>query len=429
MLLVQPQASSFGKVVGFGNLIRNVAETLDVARQFDLTVALVRPSAPLNKALFDIDVDGARVLPSRGPEAALRTVLWAVSAPFRRGAPAAWFARQGACLLTAVGSVVVRRARRWPKPRRQAAKALLAPHMTRAAATRAQYARRVSEDWRALVREAAKRQRKASRRNGPGREVVRLRSDIERRTERTASLLGLDPSTRIVTLHVRESGYRSTHGFRERSFDDTRNARIEDYALAVDLLVSRGYTVVRIGDPSMTPFARKGMIDLATSPFRDDWVEFWCLQRSDFFIASDSGPFYWAELFGFPRLAVNLVQFGAGAAGARDRFVPKLVVDRGTGRRLAIREMLSDDFLRTGRDPGRYTPVDNSPEDLRDAVEDMLGVLRGDEPWSEGQRCYHERMSAVVQGEHWRAWHGDWSIIVRPEWHGRISRRFSDRYY
>ena len=53
---------------------------------------------------------------------------------------------------------------------------------------------------------------------------------------------------------------------------------------AVDDLVQRGYTVIRLGDPSMTPLRHPGVVDLATSPTRTNLLEVYCLLRSDFII-------------------------------------------------------------------------------------------------------------------------------------------------
>ena len=49
-------------------------------------------------------------------------------------------------------------------------------------------------------------------------------------------------------------------------------------------LRARGYTVVRLGDPSMTPLSHPGVIDLATSPARTNLLEVYCLLRSAFIV-------------------------------------------------------------------------------------------------------------------------------------------------
>ena len=87
---------------------------------------------------------------------------------------------------------------------------------------------------------------------------VRLSARAEEQAVREAAAIGLDERTRIVTVHAREAGYkfgREVQDAKPNSVrdDSTRNVRIESYFAAIDHLVERGYTVVRMGDPTMTP--------------------------------------------------------------------------------------------------------------------------------------------------------------------------------
>ena len=70
-------------------------------------------------------------------------------------------------------------------------------------------------------------------------------------------MAGIDPARPIVTLHVRESGYKEVLGIVDREKDSVRNADVDSYATATDWLIERGYQVVRFGDPQMKPFRRR----------------------------------------------------------------------------------------------------------------------------------------------------------------------------
>ena len=110
-----------------------------------------------------------------------------------------------------------------------------------------------------------------------------------------------------MTVHVREPGYRTTAGLRQRDWDDLRNARIETYHEAFMALVARGYTVVRLGDPTMTPVddPRRGGPGDVHGPHRSARGVVRAAQP--FLIGCDSGPSWLAFLFGVPVLTVNAV--------------------------------------------------------------------------------------------------------------------------
>src|ERR1700730_541823 len=78
------------------------------------------------------------------------------------------------------------------------------------------------------------------------------------------------PDTRLVALHMREPGFKAGREIHERNpskgrDDSSRNVTFSNYHLAIDYLRERGYTVLRIGDLTMTPIRYPGVVDLATS--------------------------------------------------------------------------------------------------------------------------------------------------------------------
>src|SRR6185436_10511695 len=116
------------------------------------------------------------------------------------------------------------------------------------------YGNRSATVWQQTFKALADPSIRAAEREGKAMaRRLSLPADREREAIAQAAMLGIGPTDRIVTVHVRESGYRSTAGLRQRQWDELRNARIETYFAAFNALVERGFTVVRLGDPSMTP--------------------------------------------------------------------------------------------------------------------------------------------------------------------------------
>jgi putative glycosyltransferase (TIGR04372 family) len=218
-----------------------------------------------------------------------------------------------------------------------------------------------------------------------------------------AARLGLDDRSRIVTLHVREAGYKASLGLVDREKDTARNARPESYLEAVDWLVARGYTVVRFGDAQMTPILRRGLVDLATSPARTAELEIWCVLRSRFFIASDCGPYNLGVLTGVPCLGVNITHHvGAYPLRPHDRYILKHVVDTGTGATLRLDDMLTPAHMKARWVPGRYAFRDNTAAEIRDAVEEMESALDAGtrRPVSDAQRAFRARLTGFLDSDY-----------------------------
>lgn len=208
---------------------------------------------------------------------------------------------------------------------------------------------------------------------------------------RELGLLG----TRIAVVHARESGFKAAAGG-ESPADAIRNARIETYIPALERLLQRGFIVVRIGDPQMTPLRHPGIVDLATSPARTDALELWTLMNSTLFIAGDSGPFAAALLSPAPCVAVNVTNvLGGYPVRASDRYILKRVFDHERGRELTLEEMLAPEYFAGRKDLGRYRVIDNTPEEICDAVEEMLAVLAGPVRPSAEQRHFHRLADAA----------------------------------
>ncbi|MEQ1728815.1 MAG: TIGR04372 family glycosyltransferase [Vicinamibacterales bacterium] len=223
---------------------------------------------------------------------------------------------------------------------------------------------------------------------------VALRPRAEQRAMARARTLGVPVEGPLVTLHAREDGFKGSVGQAERGKDAIRSCRVETYFDALDDLVRAGRTIVRIGDPTMTPVNRAGVVDLATSPQRDEWVELWCLLRSEFFIACQSGPYALAILTNTPVLMVNVANpLAAYPHRKMDLYILKHVIERSTGRELSLRELLRDGATQAG-DLARYGFVDNSSEELVQAVAEMAEVVR---VWPEATPAQDEYARAIRQ--------------------------------
>lgn len=226
--------------------------------------------------------------------------------------------------------------------------------------------------------------------------------------EETIARLGIPPEKPIVAIHMRESGFkqggrevqtkaagRQGAGFRD---DSLRNGRIEHYRVAVARLQANGYAVVRLGDASMSALTWPGVLDLATLPGDSAELQVYCLLRSRFLVAGESGPSAVAMLTNTPILTVNATDPIASYPVRRDGLMLlKRVVDRRDGRTLTPFELLNEDYYSHLRDPGRYDYVENTAEETDRAVAEMLGRLEG-EGDSDGQTHFRSAATAAAEG-------------------------------
>ncbi len=207
--------------------------------------------------------------------------------------------------------------------------------------------------------------------------------------------LGIGDDQPIVTLHVREAGFklgREMHNAKVNARDDSsRNGRIELMQLALDLLSRRGYKVVRIGDSSMTPYAHPALVDLTQITPYDSHLEVHCLLRSRFLIAGEAGPSGASYLTNTPLLTVNATDpISSFPIRRHGLFLLKRVRDRVAGRMLQLDDLLTDDYAANLRNTTRYQYIDNTPEEILSAVEEMLDDLEHDRLESPEQQGFRE---------------------------------------
>jgi putative glycosyltransferase (TIGR04372 family) len=257
-------------------------------------------------------------------------------------------------------------------------------------------------------------------------------ADLQTQAEKN---FGIAPDTRLITLHMREPGFkagREIHEVKPGARDDsTRNVSSANYFLAIDHLRASGFTVVRIGDRTMTPIHYPGVLDLATSPHRTDLLEFYCVARSAFFIGCESGGSALAWVCRKPVVILNATDPVASFPfGKSDIFTVKNVRRRADGHLLSLIEMMSSEYFDHFRDTTRFEYLDNSPEDVRDVVAEMLQIIEhGMPPETPEQREYRlQALSFGVQSHVLSQWMRKWGPHHGFLGRGRIAASFARKY-
>ncbi len=243
--------------------------------------------------------------------------------------------------------------------------------------------------------------------------------------DRLALKLGVDPDRPVVTLHVREAGFKKgaevhdkflARGAERGTFrDDTvRNNTIENYLPAIELLTGRGFSVVRLGDKSMTPLEIPGLVDVATHPEAVPELDYYFIARSRFLIGCDSGPLIVPWMTGTPLLLLNLTHPMIGwPIGPFDLQTPKYIRDRRTGKYLTLAEACDPAHADHFRVTSLYDYDELTPDDIVRSVEEMLKLVEHSEPPPETdrQRAYRQmylaKMAAPTLNSYFRKWGPD----------------------
>ena len=422
-LLCDPQTTPHGRSTGYGNLLRHAEQAIRSAAALRATLFLIRPAQPLNAAVYDVDSPDVRIIGQSGWRAGLLHVLWWAATPVRYGAPITWLVSNAASRVRAN----IEEAKLWTRRRgwRRLDRALdRFGHTCRRVSHG--YERRVTDAWHAVFAEARERARATDSKRHRVR--LRLRPEPQRVTDQLVQEAGIDPARPIVMLHVRESGYRRRPAVRQQHLDRLRDARIDTYRPAVTWLIEHGYQVIRIGDSTMTPCRWPLVVDLATAPWRTDAFELWAALNSRFFVAGDSGPYFLAQLAGAPCLSVNVLRLGYNTIRRNDRYVGKRVFDRVRGRYLSIAEQLTEAFVGGPLDLDRYEWIDNTPDEICEAVEDMVALLDDPGQARTPAQKHHDQLVADLAAR----WKPDRrtseGLLFRRGGPGTLSPRFAACY-
>lgn len=258
---------------------------------------------------------------------------------------------------------------------------------------------------------------------------VQLRPDAHERAARQALAHGIDPDAPLICVHNSETGHergRETPELKPRSGrdDNAGHGRIESYFPVIDEFVRRGYTVVRLGDQSMQPVARRGVVDLATAAARSQLLEIYCLLRSELILTGESGIAGLGYLTNVPMIVVNVTEpISSYPIRAPGLFIPKTIIDRHSASQLPLRAQFEQKYLSRFRDQKRYFYVETPPDAIVAAAIEMLEWVKGRWVESREQREYHDAITAAAallrrENAHVRRWGPDAGFLGD----GRIAR-------
>ena len=230
-----------------------------------------------------------------------------------------------------------------------------------------------------------------------GGSLLELSKEEQRRGEETLAAMGIPRGAWYVCLHVRSSGFKSTH----EGLHDTLNAAIASYDLAIDAIVRRGGWVIRMGNTSMPPLPeRHGVVDYAHGQHRSDWMDVFLCATCRFYVGTSSGLAYVPNLFSTPCVFTNWFPTGTRPLNGTDIFIPKMHRYDRRDEFAPFAESLAPPLGhihdKSGLTALGVSLSENSREDLRDVVDEMLDRLEGTPAYTPEDDALRARFDAVA---------------------------------
>jgi len=183
---------------------------------------------------------------------------------------------------------------------------------------------------------------------------------------------GLRADKWFVCLHVREGGYTW-----RKDVADARNSDPLTYLPMIERIIKeQGGQVVRIGDPTMTPFPpMDGLIDLSRIENALP-LQAYAVSRARYFVATESGPTQIGCAFKTPTVSTNALNIGIWNDG--DALLFKRMFDdddveispqeRLELGMLSVHRTWSKNWRSTGNSPAEIISASDHMYDLTDGV-------------------------------------------------------------
>lgn len=207
----------------------------------------------------------------------------------------------------------------------------------------------------------------------------------EERGRELTKELGVPFGAPFVCLLVRDSNYLNTYmPSVDWSYHIYRDAEISTYRLAANYLAERGYFVIRMGKAVKEPFLADDsrIIDYANSQLRSDFMDIYLSAHCSFFLSTCTGLDSVARVFRKPLVITNLVLADFDIWHPWKLFIPKKILNVERNEILTIKEM---NRLYYEMEEKKQIPklmqerglsyIDNTSEEIKDLVEEMIGRL------------------------------------------------------
>lgn len=214
--------------------------------------------------------------------------------------------------------------------------------------------------------------------------------------------LGIKEGSKFICLLMRDSGYLQHHlPNNDWSYHNYRDVEVNKYQLAAQFLANKGFYVVRMGKQVKDKFdiSHPRIIDYATHSLRSDFLDIYLSAHCYFMLSTSCGLDSVAQIFRRPLLITDFPLTELKPYFYWKVFIFKKIFDTKNDKFVSIeeifqqRELFNDKraMVKAWQEKG-WRFIDNSPEEIVEAVDEMLQRLennwRDSEENHQLQQCF-----------------------------------------
>mgnify|MGYP005994040169 FL=1 len=217
--------------------------------------------------------------------------------------------------------------------------------------------------------------------------------------------LGIKKNEKYVCLLCRDDAYvkdifNKTY---DRDYQESgdvskfRNVNIENFRLVSEYLTNLGYYVIRMGKNVSKPFSINNhkFIDYATSSKKSDFLDIFLPSNCEFFLSSAAGLDIMAAIFNRPIVFTSYTTIGfARSTNKKQLQIFKHLRSLKSKKKLSLSEIFDLNLASAEKDvlfkDKQVELIENSPEEIKEAVEDMLELIQNNFVLDEMKLHYHK---------------------------------------
>ena len=202
--------------------------------------------------------------------------------------------------------------------------------------------------------------------------------------------IGINKGKKFACLLVRDPAYvkslfNDTYDLKYQKSGDDSNYRYSNpnnFKLASEFLISKGYYVIRMGKTVSDSININDdkFIDYAKSDYKNDFLDIFLASQCNLFLSTGAGLDVIAAIFDKPIIFVGNTQVAwTRSANKKQLTIFKHFKNSITGSYLSMNDIFSYNLALCENDKSfedkNIELIENSPEEIKDAVIDMLNLI------------------------------------------------------
>lgn len=243
--------------------------------------------------------------------------------------------------------------------------------------------------------------------------TLKFTQEEERLGQEYLAKFKIPKGSKFVTLVVRDSEYlKSLNNSKDWSYHDYRDQDLNSYILAIEEVVKRGYYVFRVGGALTSKHLNHPnpkIIDYTHSELRNGFLDIYLGAKCEFCISTATGFDGIARIFRRPIITISGYPATWQTHSSQELILIRPHLKIIENRNLKLNEILSPDIasIQHGKqyESKGIKLLDNSPEEIRDVVTEMIDRLEG--KWKENTN------DKKLQEEFWKKFKEMLSNILR----------------